>query len=147
MLLAPKTPPFEQKPEEAECRPSLGAETACEDDRVREAAFFYAHLREELESTVERLCEAIARDVLARELQLGGADLARVVDRALAEYASLEPLRVRVCAAQSGKLGGVLPVSVDDALHPGDAVLELRTGVIDLRLATRLDNVVRAART
>jgi flagellar biosynthesis/type III secretory pathway protein FliH len=108
-----------------------------------EARLFYAHLREELEDRVRALLERIARDVLARELQLAQAAIGAIVERAYREYAACQPLRVRLHPDDAAVCNtGPLPIFEDSSLVRGDAVLELRTGAVDLRLETRLHDAL-----
>lgn len=148
-LLIPQTitaagEPFAIPPpaQQSELRDEPDAEDA---PLAGEARRFYAHVREELERCVQNLLERIARDVLARELQCEPVATRELVARAYREWAASEPLRVRVHPDDAaGCKNGPLPVFEDAAVARGGAMLELRTGVVDVRLETRLQTVLDA---
>lgn len=114
-----------------------------QENHLREVRFFHAHLSEALEAAVASLLEEIARDVLGRELLLAPAVLSRIVSGALERYRQSEPLRVRVHRTDLDALAeSDVPVFADDGLEPGDAIVELRSGGIDLSLQTRVEEVL-----
>jgi hypothetical protein len=77
---------------------------------------------------------------VARELQLAPCDVARIVERV---QRSAPVVAVRVAAADAAQVTQ-LPVVIDDALQPGDAVLEVAGGTVDARLGVRLAHVLEA---
>jgi flagellar biosynthesis/type III secretory pathway protein FliH len=100
---------------------------------------------EAYERAGRRLLEALAHDVLARELQLSRADLNELIRRALEAFAADEPVAIRVAPGDAKKLECAVPVRTDSALAPGDLILEVRDGVIDARLAVRLQAALEDA--
>ena len=154
MLLPPAVvaPPqadlAEACPPQAEVTPAAPSSPVVDEDYLREVRFFKAHLREALQTAVDALLAEIAQTVIARELQVAPADISAIVQHALARYESLEPLRVRVHSDDVAALFSCdVSVFVDDALQRGDAFLDLRSGSIDLSLKTRVDCVIREARS
>ncbi|HZO93332.1 MAG TPA: hypothetical protein VFB22_06140 [Candidatus Baltobacteraceae bacterium] len=101
---------------------------------VRDARLFRARLADALDAAVALLMRRFASDVLARELRTAPCDVATIVRR-LASEAPV--VRVRV-APEDAALGTSLPVAVDEALQPGDAIVELAGGELDARLGVRL---------
>lgn len=111
---------------------------------ARAARFFLAAVSEALESSVHRLLEDIAAEVLARELELNPPALQRIVDRALQRYASEKPVSIRLHPEDAARLScAECPVISDAALRRGDAVLDVRDGAIDVSLGVRLADVLR----
>ncbi len=108
---------------------------------LREARLFRAALADAADVLAGKLADALARAVLARELQLARADIAALAQRLCAEFAADEPLRLRVAPSDAG-FDCALPVSADPQLAPGDAILECRSGTIDARLSARLAHVL-----
>jgi flagellar biosynthesis/type III secretory pathway protein FliH len=85
------------------------------------------------------------REVLARELLLGEADVASIVAAALARFSGERVLSIRAHPRDLDALGGIeLDRIADDTLPPGDIRLDLRSGTIDLTLAARLEAVLAA---
>lgn len=107
---------------------------------LREARLFRARLADALDEALARLLREVAADVVARELQLAPCDVARIVERA---QRSAPVVAVRLAAADAARVTQ-LPVVIDDALHPGDAVLEVAGGTVDARLGVRLAHVLDA---
>ena len=107
-----------------------------------DAALFGARLRESLEARLDALLAGIAREVLARELRLAPPEIRTIVNDLLAESAA-PPLEVRVAPLDAARLpSGGIPVRVDAALLPGEAVLEYREGACESRLSLRLAHLV-----
>jgi flagellar assembly protein FliH len=111
---------------------------------VRDVRLFHARIIEAVEAAVETLVTDIAADVLARELLLAPAEIEAIVDRALSRFAAEEPLRVRMHAEDVTRLHCGIPVLADEALRPGDAVIELRNGSVDASLGVRLASLLQA---
>ncbi len=119
----------------------------CDDynETLRAARRFRAGLSDALETAVEQLLPRIAKEVLARELQLADADVAAIVSAALDRFAGDAVLCVRAHPRDWAALAGFELERVADAsLQPGDVRLELRSGTIDLTLAARLDAALAA---
>lgn len=115
------------------------------DETLRAARRFRAALADVLDAAVQQLLPTIAREVLARELRLEGADVAAIVTAALDRFDEERVLSVRAHPHDCEALARIeLERIADDALLPGDIFLELRSGTIDLRLRTRLDGVLAA---
>jgi hypothetical protein len=117
-----------------------GAEGASEAGALRAARFFQAALADAFDLQLAGLVRDIAAEVVGRELRLAPADIGEIARRLLAEYAAEEPLRLHVSPGDVA-FACALPIVVDPALAPGDAVLECRSGDIDARLAVRLAGV------
>ncbi|HEY6325780.1 MAG TPA: FliH/SctL family protein [Candidatus Cybelea sp.] len=117
----------------------------CE-DAIRAARRFRAGLADAVDAAVARLLPEIARTVLARELRLHPADVAAIVAGVLERYAGEKALTLRAHPADVDALAD-LPIAVvaDGALLRGDAVLELHSGTIDLRLDSRLHAILQAS--
>jgi flagellar biosynthesis/type III secretory pathway protein FliH len=100
---------------------------------------FRAGIADALDAAIQRLLLHIGESVVARELQIAPPDLAAIVAKARERAAAERAIAVRVHPTQ-GHLLATLSVETheDDRLAPGDVVLELRSGTIDLRLRTRL---------
>ncbi|MEO7040121.1 MAG: hypothetical protein ABI186_08855 [Candidatus Elarobacter sp.] len=111
-----------------------------EDERAafREARLFRARLADAFDDAFGRLLRELATEVLARELRIAPCDLVVLIER-VAQRAPF--VRLRVAAADAAHAYG-LPAVADPALDPGDAVLELADGALDLRLGVRLAGVL-----
>lgn len=115
------------------------------EEALRAARRFRAALADALDAALHELLRRIATEVLARELRLGGADVAAIVSTALDRFADERIISVRAhpqdCAALT-----VLPIErvADDSLMPGDVRVELQWGTIDLTLQARLDAALAA---
>jgi Flagellar assembly protein FliH len=107
---------------------------------LRDARLFRARLADAFDDAAARLVRELAADVLARELRLAPAEIGTLVRRVL-ERAPV--IRVRVAPADVGFIRGV-PVLADPALAPGDAIIELGRGELDVRLGVRLSAVLEA---
>jgi flagellar biosynthesis/type III secretory pathway protein FliH len=113
------------------------------DAALRAARRFHAALADALEAALQELLRAIASEVLARELRLGGPDVAAIVSAALDRFAGKRILSARAHPGDCAALA-VLPIQcvADDSLMPGDVRIELQSGTIDLTLDARLDAVL-----
>jgi flagellar biosynthesis/type III secretory pathway protein FliH len=145
-------PPIAREPaiEPAPPAPAEAAITpaAESDEAIRAARRFRAALADALDLRVHQLLSAIAREVLARELRLGAADVAAIVSGARDRFEVEKILRVRAHPADRDALADLeLALVADAALQPGDILLELRSGTIDLRLRARLEAALAACAT
>ena len=87
----------------------------------------------------------IAREVVARELQLGRADLAGIVANAMERFSPERVLSLRAHPAELEALAAVeIPSIPDLSIQPGDVILELHSGTIDLRMDARLEAILSA---
>ncbi|MGH7736691.1 MAG: FliH/SctL family protein [Candidatus Tyrphobacter sp.] len=125
-----QAPPAQQQPQPIDAQ------------RVRR---FYAALADALDCALDDLMRDVASDVLARELALAPADVARLAHDALSRLASQEPLYVAVHRDDAGALAALhVPVRIDETLRRGDASIVLRYGSIDASLGARLQDVLAA---
>ncbi len=135
---------------EAEPRPverSVAQESREYDEALRAARRFRAALDDALEAGVEELLTRIARDVLARELQLEAADVGAIVAAARVRLQAERVLAIRVHPNDAAALESFAgEIVADRALERGDVRIELRSGTIDLTLAARLEAAVAASR-
>lgn len=116
------------------------------DHAIRTARLFRAALADALDVALQRLLRTIARDVLARELQLDRADLAGIVANALDRQAGERVLSIRAHPADLAALASIgLERIADDTLTPGDILIALHSGTIDLSLNARLEAAIAAA--
>ena len=111
-------------------------------DLLRDVRLFHARVHEAVETAAESLTAELALTVLGRELELRPADIRAIVRRILRRYAAEQPLRVRAHPDDAAGLACELPVTADESLRRGDAVVELRAGSLDASLTTRLDWVL-----
>ena len=132
----------------AEIEPREETETPADDHiaAAREVRLFMARVAEAIDFSVEMLRNDIAAEILGHELQLAPADIRAIVARAIQRYALESPVRVRVHPRDLAALDGEFSTIADGQLRPGDAVLEVRGGSIDVSLGVRLDSVLRASR-
>jgi flagellar biosynthesis/type III secretory pathway protein FliH len=125
----------------------LPLEPAAEEfeETIRAARRFRAALADAVDIAVARLLPEIARDVLARELRLAPADVAAIAAAALERFAGEKILALRVHPADADALAELpIAVALDSMLHRGDAVLELQSGTIDLRMDVRMSALLGA---
>jgi len=112
------------------------------EEALRDVRLFRANVADALENAVEVLTVGIAADVVARELQIAPAEIDAIVRRTLEEYWGSEPLRVRLHPEDAKDALCDLPIVEDASLLRGDAVIELREGVLEATLGARLDSVL-----
>ncbi len=106
---------------------------------------FRAAVADALEVAVQQLLAEIAENVLARELELGSADVGAIVAKTRERVKEEKIVAVRIHPRDREALGELAVDAVlDDTLVPGDIVAELRSGTIDLRLRARLDKALAA---
>jgi flagellar biosynthesis/type III secretory pathway protein FliH len=115
------------------------------DHFVKELALARLAALEAFDRAVPRLLEALARDVLARELALAPADLEHLVSLARNRLAAEEPVALWVAPVDSTRLALELPVRSDPALRPGDLVVHVRDGEVDARFSLRVEEALAAA--
>jgi flagellar biosynthesis/type III secretory pathway protein FliH len=143
LFLRPESPPPDPLPQ---IEPVVAHIVSGEhDETLRAARRFRAGLADVLDAALPQLLESIARDVLARELRLAGADVAALVEAALDRFGRANVLRVRGHPCDLAALGASeLDCVADSGLLPGDLFIELQSGSIDLSIKARLDGVLRA---
>ena len=104
---------------------------------IRAARLFRAAVSDACEALLTDLVREITVEIVARELRLAPVDVTIIARRLIADRFAEEPIRVRVAPADAA-IACELPVNADPALEPGDAILECRSGSIDVRLGVRL---------
>lgn len=92
---------------------------------------------EAYERRTPAMLEALAREVLGRELALAPADLSRLAGELRATFGAEEPVVLVVAPDDAPRVICDLPVRTDAALRRGDLVLEVRDGEIDARFNLR----------
>jgi flagellar assembly protein FliH len=108
------------------------AASFCDEIALARVAVFEAY-----ERAVARLIDAIARDVLARELAMAPVDVEALARRALRTFADEEPVALVVAPADAPIVKAEVPVRVDPSMLQGDLVVVVRDGLIDARFALR----------
>ncbi len=108
-------------------------------------ALLHLAAAEALERRAAALLEGLARDVLARELQLAPVDLHALVATALAAFRDEMPFAFAISPEDADRFEGPLPVRTDPSLRAGDLVVEVRDGALESPLRFRLATVVRRA--
>ncbi len=100
---------------------------------------FRAGIADAIDASVQRVLEHVAENVVARELQIAPPEIGAIVAKARERIDGERVLSVRVHPTQRDALATLQLETHEDArLVPGDIVVELRSGTIDLRLRTRL---------
>ena len=114
-------------------------------EAMRAARRFRAALADAIDVALLQMLPDIAREVLARELRLGPADVAVIVANAMER---LRPERVLSLRAHPSELEALaaldVPSIADPSLQLGDVILELHSGTIDLRMDARLEAILSA---
>jgi len=144
-------PPCESPPEAA---PPESVECCSAPDDAAAAAFgaFVAQIkrmRAALEDALAARFETFVRDlgatILGRELRLAPADIAAIVDDALAELRRDLPLGVRVHPDDIHALHAMqLPTIPDATLRRGDVTIDVHYGSIDVSLGARFEALLDA---
>jgi hypothetical protein len=109
---------------------------------ARDVRVFRARLADAFDTACDALLREFAYAVLGRELILAPPEIAAIAARVLAEHSGTPPLRLRVAPSDALTLARIAdalpPITSDAELAPGDVVLELGNGSIDVRLGIRL---------
>jgi flagellar biosynthesis/type III secretory pathway protein FliH len=138
-------PPHAATPEQepAPALPASGSVPVECVEALSAARRFYAGLSDALDVAVSQCLQRIARDVLARELQLAQPDVAAIVGAALDAFADENILSIRANPSDLDLLRSFgLELIADEELSRGDIKLMLRSGTIDLTLTARLDRAL-----
>jgi hypothetical protein len=106
-------------------------------DAIGDFALMRLAALEGYERACARLLESLASEVLGRELALAPADLAALLQRALAAFSEQEPLAVALSPHDAERVRVSLPVRIDPLLAAGDLVIEVSDGVLESRYAFR----------
>ena len=137
--LSESPPPNPQPPPEAPPTPR------CEREAAADARRFRAALADALDLSLQRLLPEIAREVLGRELALQAADVAAIAAAALDRFSNERIVTLRVHPADARRASALgVAIVADASLCPGDALLELNAGTIDMRLETRFHGILAA---
>ncbi|MGC1985276.1 MAG: FliH/SctL family protein [Candidatus Cybelea sp.] len=152
-ILRPVQPPEEAAAPEDESRDDLDRTTEFGAYPANEYVMtfgairrFRAALADALDAAVTRLLLEIAQNVLARELALNAADVASIVAKTRDRLLDERIVAVRVHPRDRESLAELQVEKISDTtLAPGDVVVELRSGTIDLRLSARLEAAIAAA--
>lgn len=114
-------------------------------DVVHELALMRLAALESFERAKYRLLEALAAEVLGRDLALAPADVEALAQRAVARFADLEPVTIAVSPSDAERVRAPLPLRIDAALQAGDLVVDVRDGALEstfvFRLQSALDRV------
>ncbi len=112
-------------------------------EALHEVRRFRAALTDALEAACEEVLRDVAIDVLARELLLAPAAIARIAEASLDRFWEEEPIALLAHPDEAAHLGALaLPVRGDASLRRGDVMIALRFGSIDLTLGARLAHVL-----
>jgi flagellar biosynthesis/type III secretory pathway protein FliH len=137
--------PEAQRPSQAQPIEEPTAVIAEEAETIAAARRFRAALADAIDAAVARMLDAIGRDVVARELQISPAEIASVVKIAMERCALENAVAIRVHPDDYEALAEWNGMRTSDgSLRRGDALIELHSGTIDLRLKTRLEAALDA---
>lgn len=123
---------------------------------IADTAMLRARLRMDSEAGLVRLCAAIARRILKRELHMDPLAMEGIVHVSLARVGAAEIFKVRVhpnhvaaIRTQLSKLGVPESVTVDGAasLEEGDLLIETSAGELDASIKTQIGEVERGLAT
>ena len=117
--------------------PAQRAEAFAYADAIGDLALMRLAALDGYERACARLLESLASEVLGRELALAPADLAALLQRALAAFSEQEPLAVVLSPHDAGRVRVPLPVRIDPALSAGDLVIEVSDGELESYFAFR----------
>ena len=138
-----ETPPPVPLPESRMAEPDERSDDV--DEAIRAARRFRAALADALDCRLDDLLERIASDVLGRELALAPADIRGIVTRVLEAEALHPVVRVRVHPLDLRALAqSPWDTRGDETLRPGDAMIDVASGSINLTMGTRLARVLGA---
>lgn len=91
------------------------------------------------------LISSLAHEVLARELALLPSDIDALARNALEMFAAEEPVAVVVSPSVAERVRAEMPLRAEPGLGDDDLWLEVRDGLVDLRLNVRLTNAIEQA--
>jgi len=124
-------------------------------ERLTQATLELAALRpglcKQAEGDVLKLCVAIARRVLYREINIDPAVLQALVQISLDRIGKQEDVRVRVSPAISeavrmmlgNQTGRPIEVTADKTLEPGSIIFDTTRGQLDASINSQLDEIER----
>lgn len=139
-------PPPPEPANESDVEPAIVEEDDGVTDAASDARRFRASVADAVACAVDDVLADIAGAVLARELELKPPELRRIVERALERVAPDHVVRVRVHPSDAARVcGESWTVVADDAVRPGDAMIDVRSGTIDVTLGARLAHVLESA--
>ena len=114
-------------------------------DIVHELALMRLAALESFERAKDALLEALAADVLGRELALAPVDVEALVRRAVARFADLEPVSIAVAPSDAERVHALLPMRIDAALEAGDLIVDVRDGALESTFLFRLQSALDRA--
>jgi flagellar biosynthesis/type III secretory pathway protein FliH len=117
--------------------PERPAVTFAYTDALEDLALMRLAALEGYERACTRLLESLASEVLGRELALAPADLAALLQRALAAFSEREPLAIVLAPHDAERARFPLPVRADPTLAAGDLVIEVSDSQLESRFAFR----------
>ena len=129
-------------------QPATESGTVLSPDEARVGATarrFYARIEDALQAALPTLLRDCVHTILGRELTREPADFRAIVARLVDGVRDEEPLRLRVHPSRIEMLTCDLPVHADSTLGCDDCVIELRSGSLDARFATRIDALIARA--
>lgn len=129
------------------CADPTGAEDGALSEMLGDLALARLAALEAYDRAVPRLVEALARDVLGRELILAPADIAKLAANLRGAFAADGPVGLVVSAGDAARFAGEFPVRIDPRLKDGDLVLEVRDGEIDASFPLRCRLAIEDATT
>jgi hypothetical protein len=146
---APSTrvPPSEPVAEPAAGGFELEGEVVSCEGIARELALMRLAVAEALERCGVRFLEALAEEVLGRELAFAPPDAQALAGRALATFAELQPLALRLAPADAAAARVDVPVRADATLARGDVIVEVRDGALESHFAFRLSRAREIVQT
>lgn len=100
---------------------------------------------EAYERASRRLIAVLADEVLARELSLAPSDIDALARIVLETFAAEEPIAVVLSPSVAERVHVEIPLRADPDLDDDDLLLEVRDGLVDLRLNVRLTNAIEQA--
>lgn len=119
--------------------------TAEHAETIAAARRFRAALADAVDAAVAKLLDAIARDVLARELQLLPVDIDSLVRVAMERCGAENAVAIRVHPDDLEAIADwEAMLRADGSLQRGDVIIELRSGTLDLRMNSRLEAALDA---
>jgi flagellar biosynthesis/type III secretory pathway protein FliH len=141
-LRPPATEPAMPSSPETSADPVVPVDCA---EAMRAARRFRAALADAIDLALQQMLPEIARELVARELQLGRADVAVIVANAMERFSQERVLSLRAHPSELEALATLeIPSVADPSLQPGDVILELHSGTIDLRMEARLEAILSA---
>lgn len=115
-------------------------------DIVHELTLMRLAAFEAFERAKATLLDALATQVLGRELALAPADVEALATSTLELFCELEPVSIAVSALDAERVRTPLPVRIDASLGAGDFVVDVRDGTLASHFTFRLQGALERAR-